>query len=102
MTPGCSARSPVPLPAAALPVRTPDPPHPQARELKPDDEGWYLIAEEDRMINPATQKFMAERMNATTRTHAADDAPLITAPDVVTAPLTEAATTATIPGRSPA
>lgn len=29
---------------------------------------WYLIAEEDRMIIPDTQKFMADRMQA--RTHA--------------------------------
>src|ERR1700761_9413732 len=26
---------------------------------------WYLVAEEDRMINPSTQRFMAARMNAT-------------------------------------
>src|SRR3984885_2626231 len=26
---------------------------------------WYLVAEEDRMINPKTQRFMAERMKAT-------------------------------------
>jgi len=25
---------------------------------------WYLIAEEDRMINPKTQRFMAGRMGA--------------------------------------
>src|SRR5215469_14129304 len=28
---------------------------------------WFLIAEEDRMINPKTQNFMAERMGAITR-----------------------------------
>jgi pimeloyl-ACP methyl ester carboxylesterase len=51
---------------------------------------WYLIAEEDRMINPDTQRFMAKRMNATTRAHTVDHAPLITQPDAVTAILTEA------------
>lgn len=51
---------------------------------------WYLVAEEDRMISPATQRFMAERMKATVRTHRVDHAPLITRADVVTDILTEA------------
>ena len=51
---------------------------------------WFLIAEEDRMINPATQKFMADRMQARTRSHKVDHAPLITRPEVVTAILAEA------------
>jgi len=42
---------------------------------------WYLLAEEDRMINPKTQRFMAERMNATIRSVAVDHTPLLTAPD---------------------
>jgi pimeloyl-ACP methyl ester carboxylesterase len=118
-----------------------NPPHPQAPELKPDDEGWiwlptnafgdafaqhatpeehavlaavqrpiavpaiqqpvprpgwkdlptwYLVAEEDRMINPDTQRFMAERINGRTHTHQVDHAPLITRPDVVTDILREA------------
>jgi pimeloyl-ACP methyl ester carboxylesterase len=44
---------------------------------------WYLIAEEDRMINPKTQHFMAERMKATVRSFAVDHTPLLTAPDKV-------------------
>lgn len=44
---------------------------------------WYLIAEEDRMINPKTQHFMASRMKATIRSLAVDHAPLLTAPDKV-------------------
>ncbi len=44
---------------------------------------WYLIAEEDRMINPKTQHFMAARMKATTRSHAVDHIPLLTAPQKV-------------------
>jgi pimeloyl-ACP methyl ester carboxylesterase len=43
----------------------------------------YLIAEEDRMINPKTQHFMAARMNATTRSLAVDHTPLLTAPESV-------------------
>ncbi len=44
---------------------------------------WYLIAEEDRMINPKTQHFMADRMRATTRVFAVDHTPLLTAPQKV-------------------
>jgi pimeloyl-ACP methyl ester carboxylesterase len=45
---------------------------------------WYLQAEHDRMINPKTQAFMAERMGAQIRSHGVDHAPLITRPDTVT------------------
>lgn len=55
-----------------------------------DTPTWFLIAEEDRMINPDTQKFMAERTNAHTHTHKVDHAPLITRPEVVTEILSEA------------
>jgi pimeloyl-ACP methyl ester carboxylesterase len=51
---------------------------------------WFLVAEEDRMINPETQKFMAERIQARTHTHKVDHAPLITRPEVVTEILGEA------------
>jgi pimeloyl-ACP methyl ester carboxylesterase len=44
---------------------------------------WYLIAEEDRMINPKTQQFMAKRMGATTRSLAVDHTPLLSAPQRV-------------------
>ena len=44
---------------------------------------WFLIAEEDRMINPKTQRFMAERMGATTRSYAVDHTPLLSAPEKV-------------------
>jgi pimeloyl-ACP methyl ester carboxylesterase len=126
-----------------------DPPHPQAPELKPDDNGWiwlpenafatafaqhataeeqallaavqrpiaatciqqavprpgwkdlpswFLVAEEDRMINPATQKFMAERMQARTRTDKHDHAPLITQSQAVVDILTEAVQSVTASG----
>lgn len=52
---------------------------------------WYLLAEEDRMINPGTQRFMAERMRATIRSFAVDHTPLLTAPDEVTETIREAA-----------
>jgi pimeloyl-ACP methyl ester carboxylesterase len=44
---------------------------------------WFLIAEEDRMINPQTQHFMAKRMGATTRSLSVDHTPLLTAPEKV-------------------
>ena len=44
---------------------------------------WFLIAEEDRMINPKTQHFMAKRMGATTRSFAVDHTPLLSAPQKV-------------------
>ncbi len=44
---------------------------------------WFLIAEEDRMINPKTQHFMADRMKATTWSFAVDHTPLLTAPEKV-------------------
>ncbi len=51
---------------------------------------WYLAAEEDRMIHPKTQRFMAERMKATVRSHAVDHTPLLTAPDKVVEIIVEA------------
>jgi pimeloyl-ACP methyl ester carboxylesterase len=44
---------------------------------------WFLIAEEDRMINPKTQRFMAKRMGANTRSLAVDHTPLLSAPKKV-------------------
>lgn len=61
---------------------------PPAWKIKPT---WYLLAEEDRMISPLTQRFMAERMNATIRSFAVDHTPLLTAPDKVAEIIREAA-----------
>jgi pimeloyl-ACP methyl ester carboxylesterase len=52
---------------------------------------WYLLAEQDRMINPKTQRFMAERMKATIRSFAVDHTPLLTAPEKVAEVIVEAA-----------
>jgi pimeloyl-ACP methyl ester carboxylesterase len=60
----------------------------QAWQTKPV---WYLLAEEDRMINPKTQRFMAERMKAKVRSFAVDHTPLLTAPDKVVEVILEAA-----------
>ncbi len=52
---------------------------------------WYLVAEEDRMINPETQRFMAGRMTANIRAHQVDHTPMYTAPDLVVDVIREAA-----------
>jgi pimeloyl-ACP methyl ester carboxylesterase len=40
---------------------------------------WYLVAEQDRMIVPTTQRFMAERIKAKIKAHAVDHTPIVTA-----------------------
>jgi pimeloyl-ACP methyl ester carboxylesterase len=52
---------------------------------------WFLIATEDRMINPKTQQFMAERMAAKVRVQSVDHAPMLTAPELVVDIIREAA-----------
>jgi pimeloyl-ACP methyl ester carboxylesterase len=52
---------------------------------------WFLLAEQDRMIAPATQCFMAQRMGAKIRTHRVDHSPMQTEPDVVVDVILEAA-----------
>ena len=56
---------------------------PVGRPLWKDRPTWFLVAEEDRMIVAENQRFMAERMNARTRSHPVDHMPLVTAPSVV-------------------
>jgi pimeloyl-ACP methyl ester carboxylesterase len=56
---------------------------PVGRPLWMDVPTWYLLAEQDRMIIPRTQRFMAERMKARISVHPVDHTPSITAPDTV-------------------
>jgi pimeloyl-ACP methyl ester carboxylesterase len=56
---------------------------PVGRPLWKDVPSWFLVAEDDRMILPETQRFMAERMKAKVRAHPVDHTPSVTAPDVV-------------------
>jgi pimeloyl-ACP methyl ester carboxylesterase len=53
------------------------------RPLWKDRPSWFLVAEEDRMIAPETQHFMATRMKAQVRSHRVDHTPIVTAPAVV-------------------
>lgn len=62
-----------PIAAACIQEKVPRP----AWKTKPS---WYLLAEEDRMINPVTQLFMARRMGARIRSEKVDHTPLVTAP----------------------
>src|ERR1700758_3456251 len=65
-----------PIAVACIQEKAPRP----AWKVKPS---WYLVAEEDRMINPTTQLFMAERMGARIRSEKVDHTPLVTAPELV-------------------
>jgi pimeloyl-ACP methyl ester carboxylesterase len=52
---------------------------------------WYLLAEDDRMFSPKTQRFVAERMGAQIRSHDVDHAPQISSPATVVEFVLEAA-----------
>jgi pimeloyl-ACP methyl ester carboxylesterase len=73
-----------PLSVRCIQERAPKP----AWKSKP---AWFLIATEDRMINPKTQQFMAERMAAKVRAQSVDHTPMLTAPELVVDIIREAA-----------
>jgi pimeloyl-ACP methyl ester carboxylesterase len=77
-----------PIAVACLQQKAPRP----AWKVKPS---WYLVAEEDRMINPSTQLFMAQRMGARIRSDKVDHTPLVTAPGLVIEVILEAAASST-------
>src|SRR6476469_8177323 len=56
---------------------------PVGRPLWMDIPSWFLVAEDDRMIVPETQHYMAERMKATVAVRAVDHIPSVTAPTSV-------------------
>jgi pimeloyl-ACP methyl ester carboxylesterase len=78
-----------PIAVACIQEKAPRP----AWKVKPS---WYLLAEEDRMINPATQLFMARRMDARIRSEKVDHTPLVTAPGLVIEMIRDAV--ASLPG----
>jgi pimeloyl-ACP methyl ester carboxylesterase len=63
---------------------------PVARPLWKDVPSWFLVAEDDRMIVPDTQRYMAQRMKAKIKAHAVDHTPSVTAPTVVVATIRDA------------
>ena len=72
-----------PIAVACIQQKAPRP----AWKVKPS---WYLVAEEDRMINPSTQLFMAQRMGAKIRSEKVDHTPLVSAPEPVIEVILEA------------
>jgi pimeloyl-ACP methyl ester carboxylesterase len=56
---------------------------PAGRPLWKEIPSWYLVAKDDRMIVPETQRYMAERMRAKIKVHAVDHTPSVTAPGAV-------------------
>ncbi|HEX4153660.1 MAG TPA: alpha/beta hydrolase [Steroidobacteraceae bacterium] len=62
---------------------------PVGRPLWRDVPTWYLLAEQDHMIVPETQRFMAERMKARIRAHPVDHTPSVSAPGTVAELLTD-------------
>jgi pimeloyl-ACP methyl ester carboxylesterase len=77
-----AVQRPLGVPCIQEPAPTP------AWKTKPS---WYLIAEEDRMINPKTQRFMADRMHAKVHSAPVDHSPMYAAPHVVIDVILEAA-----------
>lgn len=63
---------------------------------------WYLLAEEDRMINPKTQQFMASRMGAKVCSSRVDHSPMYSATDLVVDVVLEAARATLGDGNLPA
>jgi hypothetical protein len=71
-----------------------EPPHLKApRPAWKSKPSWYLIAEEDRMINPKAQRYLPERMKARTRSEKVDHTPMVTAPAPVVEMFLEALAT---------
>jgi pimeloyl-ACP methyl ester carboxylesterase len=56
---------------------------PVGRPLWKTVPSWFLIAEDDRMILPDTQHYLAKRMKASIRVHAVDHTPGVSAPRAV-------------------
>ncbi len=70
---------------------------PVERPIWRDKPSWVLVADEDRMINPETQHFTAERMGARVRVRPVDHVPMVTAAaevvDIILAAVRDVATT---------
>jgi len=63
---------------------------PMPRPLWKDRPAWFLVAEQDRMIAPDSQHFMAGRMKAHLRAYPVDHTPIVTAPGTVLSVMLEA------------
>jgi len=83
------------LTATQRPIAVPCIQEPASEATWKTKPSWFLIAEEDRMINPATQHFMANRMGAKIRSNSVDHAPLVTEPKPVVDVILEAVAAST-------
>jgi pimeloyl-ACP methyl ester carboxylesterase len=79
------------LTATQRPIAAPCLQQPASHAIWKTTPSWYLIAEDDRMINPATQRFLAQRMHATTRPAGVDHTPIVTSPELVSQIIRDAA-----------
>jgi len=79
--------------AAALqrPIALPCVQEPAPKPLWKSKRAWYLVAEEDRMINPKTQHFMAERRGGKIQARPVDHTPMYSEADVGVDVILEAA-----------
>jgi pimeloyl-ACP methyl ester carboxylesterase len=68
---------------------------PVGRPLWKDIPSWFLVAEDDRMIVPETQRYMAQRMKANVKAYAVDHIPSVTAPTAVADVICDAIRSAT-------
>ena len=84
------------LTATQRPIAVPCIQEPVSEAAWKTKPSWFLIAEEDRMINPATQHFMANRMGAKIRSNSIDHTPLVTAPKPVVDVILEAVAASTV------
>lgn len=78
-----------PITVSCIQEKAPEP----AWKTKPS---WFLVAEQDRMINPETQYFMAQRMGAQICPHPVDHTPLVTSPAQVVDVILEAVAAVTV------
>lgn len=81
-----AVQRPISLSCISVPVGYP---------LWKDLPSWFLVAEDDRMIVPETQRFMAQRMKAKITAHAVDHTPSVTAPGAVVDIIRDAASSVT-------
>lgn len=77
-----AAQRPIAMKCLSEPIKTP------AWRTKPS---WFLLAEDDRMFSPKTQRFVAERMGAEVRAYTVDHAPQTSSPTIVVEFILEAA-----------
>jgi pimeloyl-ACP methyl ester carboxylesterase len=64
---------------------------PMGRPAWKQKPSWFLIAENDRMVSPKTQRFLAERMHSTIVSLPADHFPVLSAPEAVSELILDAA-----------